>query len=129
MPLTIPMPLSEVCDRYTIAALKSDKLPTPEQRTAAKAQVAHYALGMDFNSTELMLLVNELYEINEALWDTEGEIFRGETQDMPLEEVGRRALRVRNLNRTRCEIKNRIVALSGQGWHDEKADYAKGTPS
>jgi hypothetical protein len=43
---------------------------------------------------------------------------------MTLNEVGSRALRVRDLNRIRMKVKNDIIDLTGNGFKDCKMNYA-----
>ena len=64
-----------------------------------------------------------MYEINGKIWDTEGDIRRG--VDMPLEEVGRLALIVRDLNQIRNGIKGEIVDKFAEGFKEIKVNYRK----
>jgi hypothetical protein len=54
----------------------------------------------------------DLLRINFAIWNLEADIRKGREGDLGLEEVGRRALEIRNLNRQRIEIKNTVNALA-----------------
>jgi hypothetical protein len=57
------------------------------------------------------------------LWDTEKDI-RNDV-DMPLKEVGRLALKVRDLNCERNEIKAEIVDVFAEGFKEIKINYKK----
>ena len=48
----------------------------------------------------------------------------GLDKQMTLDEVGYRALRVRDLNRIRMKVKNDIIDLTGIGFKDCKMNYA-----
>ena len=101
------MPLSEILDRYTITKLKSERTSedvSDELRTYKKEiENPDYVAKLN----KIVSFIDRLYEINGELWDTEGGIRKG--IDMPLEEIGRLALKVRDLNCTRNEIKAEIV--------------------
>ena len=64
-----------------------------------------------------------MYEINGKLWDTEKDI-RNDV-DMPLKEVGRLALKVRDLNCKRNEIKGEVVDIFAEGFKEIKINYKK----
>ena len=87
------MPLSEIIDRYTITLLKSQRTDedVAEELNAYKKEIPQ--------GDSVETFMDRMYEINGKIWDTEGDIRRG--VDMPLEEVGRLALIVRDLNQIR----------------------------
>ena len=125
MPKSIPTPISEVCDRWTIARLKFERLPESEiSKEELQRQVDYYAEGIDTSHVELMIQVDRLYHINGMMWDAEHEIRKGRDANLGLEEIGRRALKIRDLNRERIAIKNKIVELTGEGFKDAKMNYA-----
>ena len=111
------MPLSEIIDRYTITLLKSQRTDedVSEELTAYKKEIPD---GDSVNT-----FIDRMYEINGKIWDTEGDIRRG--VDMPLEEVGRLALIVRDLNQIRNGIKSEIVDEFAEGFKEIKVNYRK----
>ena len=117
------MPLSEIIDRYTITKLKSERTDedvTDELRTY-KAEIE----SPDYvnKSNQIVSFIDRLYGINGQLWDTEKDIRNG--VDMPLDEVGRLALKVRDLNCKRNEIKAEIVEAFAEGFKEIKINYKK----
>ena len=117
------MPLSEILDRYTITKLKSERTNedvSDELRTYKKE-----VDNPDYveRSNQIISFIDRLYEINGELWDTEGDIRKG--VEMPLEEIGRLALKVRDLNCTRNEIKAEIVDTFAEGFKEIKINYKK----
>ena len=117
------MPLSEILDRYTITKLKSERTNedvSDELRTYKKE-----VDNPDYveRSNQIISFIDRLYEINGELWDTEGDIRKG--VEMPLEEIGRLALKVRDLNCTRNEIKAEIVDTFSEGFKEIKINYKK----
>lgn len=123
MPTPIVMPIPEVADRYTIALLKSQRLPDESEEFGEQAQF--YRAGLDLTDPHLTKLVEDLYEINALMWDAEYDIRRGQDDELGLAEIGRRALRIRNLNRSRVTIKNLIARHTGSGFLDAKVNYAQ----
>ena len=111
----IPMPICELCDRLTIAHLKMSRLPDGEiNKEELQAQINYYSLGIDPFDENLRNLIFKLQEINGKMWDAEYDIRKGLDADLGLEEIGRRALAIRNLNRERIAVKNQITDLVGQ---------------
>ena len=120
----LAMPLAEVADRYTIAVLKQGRLPD-ENQASLRAQVAFYASGLEPHGEELQQLIDQLFEINTLIWDAEHAIRKGLEDDLALDEIGRRALTIRDLNRSRITIKNAISSLDGHPeFHDVKMNHA-----
>ena len=117
------MPLSEILDRYTITKLKSERTneDVSEELETYKAEIdnPNYAE----RSNQIVSFIDRLYGINGQLWDTEKDI-RNDV-DMPLKEVGRLALKVRDLNCERNEIKAEIVDAFAEGFKEIKINYKK----
>ena len=121
----IVTPLPEVVDRYTIARLKLERLDdTQIDVDSMKEEIEYYKSGIDFENEKLSELTNELYLVNGRIWDTESSIRMGLDKQMTLNEVGSRALRVRDLNRIRMKVKNDIIDLTGNAFKDCKMNYA-----
>ena len=117
------MPLSEILDRYTITKLKSER--TDENVSDELKTYKREIDNPDYaeKSSQIASFIDRLYEINGELWDTEGDIRKG--VDMPLEEIGRLALKVRDLNCQRNEIKAEIVDTFSEGFREIKINYKK----
>ena len=117
------MPLSEILDRYTITKLKSER--TNEDVSDELKTYKRAINNSDYveKSNQIVSFIDRLYEINGELWDTEGDIRKG--VDMPLEEIGRLALKVRDLNCKRNEIKAEIVDTFAEGFKEIKINYKK----
>jgi len=117
------MPLSEILDRYTITKLKSER--TNEDVSDELKTYKREVENLDYaeRSNQIASFIERLYKINGELWDTEGDIRKG--VKMPLEEVGRLALKVRDLNCKRNEIKAEIVDTFSEGFKEIKINYKK----
>ena len=64
--------------------------------------------------------LQDLYIVNGKIWDLETDIRLGKENKLGLEEVGRRALKIRDLNKERVELKNKIVRVVGFGFMEKK---------
>jgi len=69
-----------------------------------------------------MRYLYRLYEVNEKIWALEAAVRNG-MLDKDLEEVGRRAVEIRNLNRERVGIRNEVNFLAGESVHEVKKDH------
>ena len=134
--------LSDVLDRLSILTLKAERIGTDvavdELRALIKDVV--FKLGFDpFDRQEFSMAMkpstrnkvklvkgsfDRLYEVNGKIWDLEADIRQGKEGKLGLEEVGRRALAIRNLNNKRVAIKNEIVSMTGKGFKDVKKNHA-----
>jgi len=118
------MPLSEILDRYTILQLKSQRID--RERFSEELSVYEEALR-DFQRRGVPVKpewIQALLEINGRIWDLEAGIRSGKEGELGLEEVGRRAIAIRDINRERVDMKNRIAEETGSGFLEHKADHA-----
>jgi len=116
------MSLNEVIDRYSILLLKKERLP--ENNALLKECVR---FEKDILRHEDQKYIQEkivlLKEVNGKIWDLESDIRKGKEGELGLEEVGRRALVIRDLNAERIRLKNRIAEEVGE-FGDIKIDHA-----
>ena len=117
------MPLSEILDRYTITKLKSERTNEDVSEELRAYQEEIDTPDYLERSNRIASFINRLYEVNGELWDTEGDIRKG--VELPLEEIGRLALKVRDLNCKRNEIKAEIVDTFAEGFKEIKINYKK----
>ena len=112
------MPISEIIDRYTITQLKS-------QRTDENVivELNTYKNEIEKHQVDLSSYVERMYEINAKIWDTESDIRSG--VNLPLEEIGKLALKVRDLNCIRNGIKAEVVDAFSEGFKEIKINYKK----
>ena len=117
------MPLSEILDRYTITKLKSERTneDVSDELRAYKREIDN--LDYSQKSNQIASFIERLYTINGQLWETEGDIRKG--VEMPLKEIGRLALKVRDLNCKRNEIKGEVVDIFAEGFKEIKINYKK----
>lgn len=95
------MPLSEITDRLSILILKWI------HGGDVREELHTYAKQCKFNDSFLDLL-----RVNAEIWELESDIRKGKEGKLGLEEVGKRALAIRNKNQERIKIKNHIARES-----------------
>ena len=98
-------PLIELLDRYCIATLKSQKIGgNDEELEFYTNQLKDFDIGL------VRQELDELTEIHSKIWDMEDDFKRFTVEKKySLEEVGRRAIAVRDTNALRYSLKNRIA--------------------
>jgi hypothetical protein len=112
------MQISEVADRFSICKLKQERtdLDVSEEIDAYKYELREYNAITNW--------VSRLYEINGCIWDLESDIRKGKEKELGLEEVGRRALLIRDWNNKRVAIKNEITEHYKDGFIEIKKNHA-----
>ena len=118
------MPLPELLDRLVIVRLKAERIGDKEK----EEELEFYNKELENYRKKGLIIKNEwlkkLYEVNGKIWDLEADIRKGKEGELGLEEVGRRAIEIRNLNKTRISIKNEITEVTGSGFKDVKVNHA-----
>ena len=119
------MPLSDMLDRYSILLLKKERLP--ENREVLEECARFEAdLGKRNDRPYIEKHIALLKEVNGRIWDLESDIRKGKEGALGLEEVGRRALAIRDQNAERVRLKN-IVARERGEFEEIKVDHASST--
>lgn len=111
------MALSEMADRLTILKLKVERLP---QDNTISTQYGLFIAEVDkiiqrFDQEMQDALQKEigfLYNCNSKIWRLEFDIRNGKLGKHDLEEIGRRAIAIREINAERLSCKNRISELT-----------------
>ena len=110
------MPASEVADRFTILLLKVG------HGVAVADELMLFAAACDEEGLTAEVLA-DLFLRNAAIWQLEAQVRQGKEGELGLEEVGRRALAIRNINAERIAVKNRIAEVT-QGFREVKIAHA-----
>jgi hypothetical protein len=114
--------VSDLADRFSICKLKSERLDEETRKqlipeiTALTRELSPYYGVQEF--------VDKLYDVNGKIWDLEADIRAGKEGILGLEEVGRRAIMIRNLNKVRVGIKNDLVDRYKEGFKEIKINSA-----
>jgi hypothetical protein len=116
-------PISEIVDRLSIVRLKKERIGGTQFEDEYRILDDELRRFQDDTGTDLTTIFHHLYRTNGQIWDLEADIRRGKEGDIGLEEVGRRALEIRNLNKVRIAYKNEITTETG-GFLEIKGGHA-----
>lgn len=98
-------PVIEIVDRYAIAVVKYEKTVGANQE-----EVDFYLTQMQSaNINPLNQKVIELIEHHSYVWSLEDDFKKAKIDNLPLEEIGRRALHIRDVGYKRVELKNAVA--------------------
>lgn len=113
----IKIPINEILDRYSICLLKNER--TDEDLST---EIKYY-FNEIIKYPDYGIFLKQLYDINGEIWNLEADIRKGQEDELGLEEVGRRALKIRDKNKIRVSIKNEIVKYYEEGFIDIKVNH------
>lgn len=112
-------PVIEIVDRYAIAVVKHEKT-----QGANSQELAFYLAQMEnANINPCHQLVVDLIAHHAYVWSLEDEFKKGRIDNLPLEEIGRRALHIRDVGHIRTKLKNAIAELAGDSVREIKQDH------
>jgi len=115
----VKFPIIELVDRFCIAQLKHEKTgENSEEIVFYKEQLSYYAIAIV--SAELSELIN----IHKNIWELESQLRLGKEHQLSMEEVGRRAIEIRNWNNKRVALKNCMAEKLGCAVREIKRDHA-----
>lgn len=112
-------PVVELVDRYSIAKLKLYKT-----NGANQDELLFYEQQLkEFDLSAIDDQLNELFDIHAGIWNLEAELKSGRESELSLEEIGRRAIAIRDLNNKRVHLKNTIAETLGCKVREIKQDH------
>lgn len=121
-------PLPEALDKLSILMLKMERLPDEQVRAMVKREHDFYLAVVNAYKKDGVEVKDEwlqgLYEVNGRCWDIESAIRQGRDDELGFEEIGRRAVQLRDLNRERIALKNRVAQDIGIDFFEIKIDHA-----
>jgi hypothetical protein len=117
------MPIGEILDRYSIAILKKERASAENQQEIEDLtqEIESYK---ETHEEFINEKIDKLIDINGMIWDLESDIRKGREGELGLEEVGRRAIKIREFNKIRVGYKNDVVEVFGEGYKDIKMNHA-----
>ena len=112
-------PIIEIVDRYAIAVVKHKKTQGANQE-----ELDFYLKQMKrSNVNPQHNLVLDLISHHEYVWNLEDDFKKCRVDNLPLEEIGRRALHIRDVGFKRVELKNALAMLAGDPVREIKQDH------
>jgi len=116
--MTWQFPVIELVDRYAIARLKFDRTQANQE------ELDFYTQQMSqYDSAVIQQHLDELYSIHECIWNLESELKSGREAELSLEEIGRRAIQIRDYNNQRIALKNQMAQTLGCQVREIKKDH------
>jgi hypothetical protein len=107
------LPILELIDRLCIARVKFERT-----KGANQTELDWYE-----DTPELEENIKELTEIHNEIWNLEWQLKSGVEDQLSLEEIGRRAIRIRDHNNKRIAFKNKTAELVGSIVREIKVDH------
>jgi hypothetical protein len=106
--------IGDIVDRYSICKLKQERLSIDNNNeiNALLQEIDNYK--------DIKSYVDKLYDINAKIWNYESDIRKGNEDILGLEEIGRRAIKIREYNSQRVSLKNEINSKYDEGYKEIK---------
>ena len=118
--MTVFFPVFELMDRLVIARVKFEKSQGANRAELEFSQQQVQHIDLSVIESELKSLEN----IHKQIWSLEAELKSGRESELSLEELGRRAIEIRNWNNRRIALKNAMADKLGQSdLHEIKRDH------
>jgi hypothetical protein len=100
----IQFPVIELFDRLAIAEIKWQRTGTNNEELAWYKKQAE-----PYNFELIEDIYQQLIDIHNKIWDLEWQLKSGVEHQLTLEEIGRRAILIRDHNHQRIAIKNQLA--------------------
>lgn len=112
-------PVIEIVDRYAIAVVKHEKTNGANQEELEFYLDQINEIKIDLSDPKLL----ELIEHHRYVWSLEDDFKKAKIDNLPLEEIGRRALYIRDIGYRRVELKNNFAEILGDPVREIKQDH------
>jgi hypothetical protein len=113
----------DIIDRWAIAKLKAERIGADESRKEYLWFCEGInELGIKYPEINWNSCKQKILKIHSKIWNLESGI-RQSKMDNDLQEVGRRAILIRDWNKKRVVLKNEINLKTGEGFQDIKKDH------
>lgn len=111
-------PIGELIDRYCIAKLKFERTGLNQlELTFYQEQIVQ--VDIDKISKEM----KDLYNVHVEIWNLESQLKSGLEHHLSLDEIGLRAIEIRNWNSKRIVLKNAIADALADPIKEIKRDH------
>jgi hypothetical protein len=112
-------PVIEIVDRYAIAVVKHEKTNGANQEELEFYLDQINEIIIDLSNPKLL----ELIEHHRYVWSLEDDFKKAKIDNLPLEEIGRRALYIRDIGYRRVDLKNDFAKILGDPVREIKQDH------
>ena len=120
------LPELELIDRLCIARVKFERTDGGNQAELDWYEARYQELIQNLTADQLVQLdtdIQEITKIHNQIWNLEWQLKSGVEHLLPLDEIGRRAIAIRDWNNRRITYKNSIAALFGLKLREIKTDH------
>ena len=120
------LPQLELIDRLCIARVKYERINGANQDELDWYEERYQEMIRALLPEQLTQLkgdIEEITRIHNGIWDLEWQLKSGVEHLLPMDEIGRRAIAIRDLNNQRITFKNSIAALFGLKLREIKTDH------
>jgi hypothetical protein len=120
------LPQLELIDRLCIARVKYERINGANQDELDWYEERYQEMIQTLLPEQLTQLkgdIEEITRIHNGIWDLEWQLKSGVEHLLPMDEIGRRAIAIRDLNNQRITFKNSIAALFGLKLREIKTDH------
>jgi len=114
------LPILELIDRLCIARVKFERTKGANQTELDWYEDKWRQIP---STPELEENIKELTKIHNEIWNLEWQLKSGVEDQLSLEEIGRRAIRIRDHNNKRIAFKNKTAELVGSIVREIKVDH------
>ena len=119
------LPALELIDRLCIARVKHARTQGANQNELDWYEERYRQMPQ---SAELDEVIERMTDIHHAIWNLEWQLKSGVEQMLSLQEIGRRAIAIRDFNNRRIAYKNSVAHIVGHPVTEIKQDHlADGT--
>lgn len=113
-------PVVELMDRLAIAEIKLERTNGANQTELEWYQ----AQAKNYDLTAINEEFQQLKEIHNNIWNLEADLKSGMEDKHPLEEIGRRAIAIRNMNNKRVALRNVMAEKLNDAVREIKFNHA-----
>ena len=120
------LPVLELIDRLCIARIKHERTSGTNQDELDWYEDKYRGLIEIMDARQRETLdhnIREITVIHNKIWDLEWQLKSGVEHLLPLDEIGRRAIAIRDWNNRRITYKNSIAELFGLKMREIKTDH------
>jgi hypothetical protein len=120
------LPVLELIDRLCIARIKHERTKGANQDELDWYEDKYRQLIEIMDTRQRATLdhnIQEITVIHNRIWDLEWQLKSGVEHLLPLDEIGRRAIAIRDWNNRRITYKNSIAELFGLKMREIKTDH------
>lgn len=120
------LPQLELIDRLCIARVKYERISGGNRDELEWYEARYQEMILDLSPEQLAQLQNDIAEITKIhnkIWDLEWQLKSGVEHLLELDEIGRRAIAIRDWNNKRITYKNSIAELFNLKMREIKSDH------